>query len=192
MGVVWPLIIDQRLVHLTPHMFPCHRSHSWISPGDHFLVKNPYLLWFGIIENGRSWLFSTKMGVVWPLIIDQRLIHLTTHMFPCHISHSWISGGDDFLVLLKMVVHGYFRQKWGLCGHWSLTRGSYTSPHICLLAIDHILGFLVETIFGKKSVGVSLRFYWKWSFMAFFDKNGGCVAIYHRPKARTPHPTNVS
>ena len=23
MGVVWPLIIDQRLVHLTPHMFPC-------------------------------------------------------------------------------------------------------------------------------------------------------------------------
>jgi hypothetical protein len=23
-----------------PHMFPCHRSHSWISGGDHFLVKN--------------------------------------------------------------------------------------------------------------------------------------------------------
>jgi hypothetical protein len=41
MGVVWPLIIDQRLEHLTPHMFPCHRSHSWISGGDHFLVKNP-------------------------------------------------------------------------------------------------------------------------------------------------------
>jgi hypothetical protein len=40
-------------------------------------------------------LFSTKMGVVWPLIIDQRLVHLT---------------------------------------------------HICLLAIYHILGFLVETI----------------------------------------------
>jgi hypothetical protein len=38
-GVVWPLIIDQRLVHLTPHMFSCHRSHSWISGGDHFLVK---------------------------------------------------------------------------------------------------------------------------------------------------------
>jgi hypothetical protein len=68
--VVWPFIIDKRLVHLTPHMFPCHRSHSWISGGDHFLVKNPYVLAFGIIENGRSWLFSTKMGVVWPLIID--------------------------------------------------------------------------------------------------------------------------
>jgi hypothetical protein len=98
MGVVWPFIIDQRLVHLTPHMFPCNRSHSWISGGDHFLVKNPLELAFGIIENGRSWLFSTKMGVVWPFIIDQRLVHLTPHMFPCHRLHSWISGGDHFLV----------------------------------------------------------------------------------------------
>jgi lipoprotein signal peptidase len=97
-GVVWPFIIGQRLVHLTPHMFPCNRSHSWISGGDHFLVKNPLELAFGIIENGRSWLFSTKMRVVWPFIIDQRLVHLTPHMFPCHRSHSWISGGDHFLV----------------------------------------------------------------------------------------------
>ena len=64
MGVVWPLIIDQRLIHLTPHMFPCHRLHSWISVGNHFLVKNSYVLAFGIIENRHSWLFSTKMGVV--------------------------------------------------------------------------------------------------------------------------------
>jgi hypothetical protein len=98
MGVVWPLIIDHRLIHLTPHMFPCRRTHSWISGGDHFLVKNPQVLAFDIIINGRSWLFSTKMGVVWPLIIDQRLINLTPHMFPCHRSHSWISGGDHFLV----------------------------------------------------------------------------------------------
>jgi hypothetical protein len=40
-------------------MFSCHRSHSWIFGGDHFLVKNPLVLAFGIIENGRSWLFST-------------------------------------------------------------------------------------------------------------------------------------
>jgi hypothetical protein len=92
------LIIDQRLVHLTPHMFPCHRSHSWISGGDHFLGKNLNVLAFSIIENGHSWLFSTKMGVVWALIFDQRLVNLTPHMFPCHISHSWISGGDHFLV----------------------------------------------------------------------------------------------
>jgi hypothetical protein len=47
------------------------------------MVKNPYVLAFGIIENGRSWLFSPKMGVVWPLTIDQCLVHLTPHMFPC-------------------------------------------------------------------------------------------------------------
>src|SRR5688572_7930862 len=99
MGVVWPLIIDQRLVHLTPHMFPCHRSHSWISGGDHFLVINSYVLAFGIIEYAYTSLF---------------------------------------------------RSKWGLCGHLSSTRGSYTSPHICFLAIDHILGFLVETISWSK------------------------------------------
>jgi hypothetical protein len=34
-------LIDQMLVHLTPHMFPYHRSQYWISAGDHFLVKNP-------------------------------------------------------------------------------------------------------------------------------------------------------
>jgi hypothetical protein len=41
MGVVWPLIINQILVHCTTYMFPCHRPHSWISGGDHLLVKNP-------------------------------------------------------------------------------------------------------------------------------------------------------
>jgi hypothetical protein len=98
MGVVWPSIINQRLVQFTPHMFHFHISHSWISGGDHFLVKNPYVLAFGIIENGHSWLLSTKMGVGWPLIFDKRLIHLTTLMFLCHRSHSWIYGGDHFLV----------------------------------------------------------------------------------------------
>src|SRR5688572_13283321 len=80
-------------------MFPCHRSHSWISGGDHFLVKNSYVLSFSIIENGRSWLFPY------------------TSLF---------------------------------CDHSSSTRRSYTSPHICFLAIDHILGFLVETISWSK------------------------------------------
>jgi hypothetical protein len=126
MGVVWPLIIDQRLVHLTPHMFPCHRSHSRISGGHHFLGKNLLVLAFGTIENGRSWLFSTIMGVVWPLIIDQRIVHLTPHMFPCHRSHSWISGGDYFLgknplVLAFCIIENgrtwLFSTKWVLCGH---------------------------------------------------------------------------
>jgi hypothetical protein len=56
------------------------------------------VLALGIIENGRSWLFSTKMGVDWPLIIDQRLVHLTLHMLPFHRSQSWISSGDHFFV----------------------------------------------------------------------------------------------
>jgi hypothetical protein len=92
--------IDHRPEARTPHpkYVSLHRSYSWISGGDNFLVKNPLVLAFGIIENGRSWLFSTKMGVVWPFIIDQRLVHLTPHMFPCHRSHSWISGGDHYLV----------------------------------------------------------------------------------------------
>jgi hypothetical protein len=71
------LIIDQRLIHLTPHMFPCHRSHSCISGGDHFLVKNPYVLDFGIIENGRSWLFPTKLGCC--VAIDHRPETRTPH-----------------------------------------------------------------------------------------------------------------
>jgi hypothetical protein len=70
MGVVWPLTIDQNFVHLTPHMFPCHRSHSWISGGDHLLVQNSLVLGYGIIENGRSCYFPQKIWIVWPLIID--------------------------------------------------------------------------------------------------------------------------
>jgi hypothetical protein len=99
------------------------------------------VLAFGIIENGRSWLFSTKMGVVWPLTIDQRHVHLTPHMFPYHRSHSWISGGDHFLVKNSSV-----------------------------LAFD-----IIEN--GRSG---------------YFRQNGGCVAIDHRPAARTPHPTYVS
>jgi hypothetical protein len=63
-------------------MFPCHRSHSWISGGDHFMVKSPYVLDFGIIENGRSWLFPTKMGIVWPF--DHRPEARTPH--PTYVS----------------------------------------------------------------------------------------------------------
>jgi hypothetical protein len=61
--VVWPLIINQSVVHLTPHIFPCHRLHSWISGGDHFMVKNPLVLAFGIIENGRLCYFRQKWGL---------------------------------------------------------------------------------------------------------------------------------
>jgi hypothetical protein len=120
--VMWPLIIDQRLVHLTPHMFSCHISHSWIFCGVHFLVKKYIGVSLWCYWKWVFFLILTKMGVVWLLIIDQRLVHLTPHMFPCHRSHSWISGGYRFLV--------------------------------------------------KKSVGVSLWYYWKWSSMLFLRKTG--------------------
>jgi hypothetical protein len=122
-------------------------------------------------------------------------------MFPFHGSQSSISSGDHFLVknplvlAISIIENGrscYFRQKWALSGHLSWTRGSYTSHHICFLTIGNILEFLVETIFGQKSVGVSLRYYWKWSFMAISGKNGCCVASDHQPEALPPHPTYVS
>jgi hypothetical protein len=96
-GVVWPLIIDHRLVHLT---------HICFLPIDHilrFLVET--IFWSKIRRCLPSVLLEMvvhavfdKMGVVWPLIIDQRLIHHTPHLFPFHRSHSSISSGDHILV----------------------------------------------------------------------------------------------
>jgi hypothetical protein len=101
-------------------------SHSWISGGDHFLVKNPLVLAFGIIENGRSWLFSTKNGCCVAIDHRQSIVNLTRHMFPCHRSYSWISGGVHFLVKNTKVLafnifeNGYswlFSIKWGFSVH---------------------------------------------------------------------------
>jgi hypothetical protein len=50
-------------------MFPCHRSHSWIFGGDHFLVKNSYVFALGIIENGRSCYYRKNESFV---AIDHR------------------------------------------------------------------------------------------------------------------------
>jgi hypothetical protein len=70
------------LPHLTTHMFHCHRSHSWISGGDDFLGKNPYVLTFGIIQNVHSWLFLTKIGGC--VAIDHRPEAHTPH--PTYVS----------------------------------------------------------------------------------------------------------
>jgi hypothetical protein len=68
------------------------------------------------------------------------------------------------------------------------------TPHPTYVSLPKItfLDLWCRPFVGQKYVGVSHRYYSKWSFMAIFDKNGGCVAIDHRPKARTPHPTYVS
>jgi hypothetical protein len=78
-------------------MFPCDRSHSWFSGGDHFLAENPLVLVFGITENGLNAIFDKNGRCV---AID----------------------------------------------HQPEAR----TPHICFLAIDHILGFLVDTISWSK------------------------------------------
>jgi hypothetical protein len=92
-------------------------------------------------------------------------------------------------VLLKMVVHRYFRQKWGLCGHWSSTRGSYTSLNICFLAVDHILGFMLETISWSKirrcSPSVLLKmvvhgyFQQKWGLSGHWSSTRGSYTSPH-------------
>jgi hypothetical protein len=99
MNVVWQLIIDYRLLHITPHMFPCHRSHSWFSGGDHFLAKNLLVLVFGIIENGLHAIFDKNGRCV-----------AIYHQPDARTPH----------------------------------------PHVCFLSIDHILGFLVDTISWSK------------------------------------------
>jgi hypothetical protein len=74
----------------------------------------------------------------------------------------------------------------------SSTRGSYTSLHLCLLAKDCVLRFLVETVSWSKIRRCYPSVLLKMVVHAIFDKNVGCVAIDHRPEARTPHPTYVS
>jgi hypothetical protein len=100
------------------------------------------------------------------LAIDHILGFLVETIFWSKICRCWPS------ILLKMIVHGYFRQKWGFCVLWSLTRGSFTSPHICFLAIDHILGFLVETIFWSKILRCWPLVLLKVVIHAIFDKKG--------------------
>jgi hypothetical protein len=87
--------IDNRLEAHTSH--PTYVSlpkitflHFWWRPflGQKFVGVSLRYYW-----KLSFMLLSTKIGVVWPLIIDQRLVHLTPHMFPCHTSHSSISGG---------------------------------------------------------------------------------------------------
>jgi hypothetical protein len=84
-------------------MFPCDRSHSWFSGGDHFLAENPLVLVFGIIENGLHAIFD-KNGRCVAIDHQPEAVHLTRHMFSCHRSHSWISGGYHFLVKSLLVL----------------------------------------------------------------------------------------
>jgi hypothetical protein len=134
-------------------------------------------------------LFSTKMGVVWPLIIDQRLIHLTPHVFPCHKSQS---VGVSLQFYWKLSFMAICDRNGGCVAidH----RPEARTPHPTYVSLPEItfLDFWWRPFVGEKSVGVSLLYYWKWSFLAIFYKNEGCVAIGHRLESHTPVHTYVS
>jgi hypothetical protein len=55
------------------------------------------------------------------------------------------------------------------------------TPHPTYISLPYMtfFDFWWRPFVGKKSIGVSLQFYRKLSFMAIFNKNGGCVAIDH-------------
>jgi hypothetical protein len=74
-------------------MFPCHRSHSLISSGDHFLETISLVL----LKMRVHAIFDKNGGCV---AIDHRPEARTPdpHMLPCHKSHFWISDEDHFLV----------------------------------------------------------------------------------------------
>jgi hypothetical protein len=67
------------------------------------------VLGFGIIENGHSWLFSTKMGVAWPLILrpEAHTPHYTYVSLPLItyvLAFSVIENGRSWLFSTKMGV----------------------------------------------------------------------------------------
>jgi hypothetical protein len=91
-----------------------------------------------------------------------------------------------------MVIHGYFRQKMGVVWPLIIDQRLVHLTHICFLAIDHILGFLVETISWSKIHRCWPSVLLKMVVHAIFDKNMGCVAFDHQQEAHTPHLTYVS
>jgi hypothetical protein len=68
------------------------------------------------------------------------------------VSHHFLAKNPLVLAfdIIENGPSGYFWQRWELCGHWSSAKGFYTSLHVCFLAIDHILGFQVETTSWSK------------------------------------------
>jgi hypothetical protein len=91
-----------------------------------------------------------------------------------------------------MVVHAIFDKNSGFVTIDHRPKAHTPHPtYVSLLKIT-FLDFWWRPFLGQKSIRASLQYYWKWSFMAISDKNGGCVATDHWPEARTPHPTNVS
>jgi hypothetical protein len=142
------------------------------------------------------------MVVVWPLIIHQRLLYLTPHIFPCHRSHYWIPSGDHFFVKKSIGVSLWYYRKRSflaiLIKYWGRMRIDHRreshTPYAKHVSLPNItfLDLWWTPFLRQKSIGVSLWYFWKRSFMPIIIKNGGCMAIDNRPEAPLPHPTYVS
>jgi hypothetical protein len=195
----WEQVPNKRLVHLTPHMFPCHRSHSWISKWRPFLgqksvpVSLQYYCKWSVMA-----IFDKNRGCV---AIDHRPEARKPH--PTYVSLPYITFFDfwwrPFLGQKSEFVSLRYYWKWSFMAIFDKNGGCVAvdirpeahTPHYTYVSFRWITFFDLwwRPFLGQNFVGVSLHCHWKWSFMAIFDKNGGCMAFDHRPEARTPHPT---
>jgi hypothetical protein len=57
---IWPLIMSERLLLHTPHMYTSHKSHYLVIGRGRLSVKNPWVLAFDISENSRFGRFHQK------------------------------------------------------------------------------------------------------------------------------------
>jgi hypothetical protein len=131
-------------------------------------VENSHERPFSVIPTANTYGFLTKKWSP-PKIQECGLWQGNICGVRCTSLRSMINGNTNpifvensherpFSIIPKDNTYGFLTKKWSPpeiqeCDLW------HTKPHKCFLAIDHILGFLVETISWSKSVGVSLRYY---------------------------------
>lgn len=139
------------------HVFLPHISLSWTFGGDHVFVKNPYVLVFSIAKTDFHGRFRPKISSVCRSIFGERLLFLTTRVFPCHKIIAQIFLEIVYLLKnhryqplvsskLKCPFIVVFIQKHRAYGHRSSKIGSYSLPSHFFLSFNQFLQFLLETI----------------------------------------------
>jgi hypothetical protein len=150
-------------------------------------------------RNKRMWPMARKhmWGQVYKPLFDGQWLHNPNFCRKLHqqpfsiISKANTYGCVSLLYYWKWLFMAIFDKNGG-CVAIDLRPEAHT-PHYTYVSLPLItfLDLCWRPFLGQKSIGISLQCHWKWSFMAIFDKNGGCVAIDHRLEARTLHPTYV-
>lgn len=180
-------------------MFFFYGSHLLIFGGDHSFVKNGLMLAFGIVVNNHSWFFSPEIHVVCLLIISERLIFLTHMCFLAIITflQFWwrrffgkkilgvslgITEKYHLWFFKKMQLMTFFTQKISATGLSILDERLLPLPHTCVIAINHILRFLVETIFRDFFLMLAFGITINDHLCQSFDKK--CVSQAHRSSTK--------